>query len=205
MSTPPLVLNPARTALINVHWQNDIVTHEGAFATFFADQVDKHGVIDAARRLVNDFRAVGSLVVWSRAAFQPGYPELILNTGLNKAIKQLGALIDGSTGADIIPELTVRAGEPVVSHPGTSGFPDTALDSILRRREIDTVVFTGVSTNVTVEGTARDAVNLGYHVVLVSDACTADTDAAHEATLSTFGLLGQASTAAEIAVALSQT
>ena len=55
-----------------------------------------------------------------------------------------------------------------------------------------------MATNITVEGTARDAVNLGYRAVIVSDACAAATDAAHDATLETFSLLGQTATVEEI-------
>src|ERR1700754_2744812 len=135
----------------------------GAFAPYFAQSVERHGVTDTMRGLVDTVRHAGVLVVWTRAAFRPGYPELILNTGLNRAIVDLGALVEGSKGAQIIPQLTPQHSEPIVSHPGTSAFPTTALDSILRRRGIDTVLFTGVATNVTVEGTASDAVNLGYH------------------------------------------
>ncbi|MFD6061346.1 cysteine hydrolase family protein [Rhodococcus wratislaviensis] len=195
-------LDPTRTALVNVHWQHDIVTPEGAFAPYFAESVQRHGVIGTTLGVVSAFRRVGALVVWTRAAFQPGYPELILNTGLNHAIKNLGALIDGSPGAQIIPDLSPQHQEPVVSHPGTSPFPNTALDSILRHHGIDTVLFTGVATNVTVEGSARDAVNLGYNVILVSDACAAATDEAHEATLATFSLLGKTAAAEDIQSAL---
>ncbi|NDV09721.1 cysteine hydrolase [Rhodococcus sp. IEGM 248] len=93
--------------------------------------------------------------------------------------------------------------EPVrLSIRSTSAFPNTALDAILRRRQIDTVLFTGVATNVTVEGTARDAVNLGYNVILVSDACAAATDEAHDATLVTFSLLGKVTSARDIQRAL---
>ncbi|QTJ66814.1 cysteine hydrolase [Rhodococcus sp. ZPP] len=194
----PFSLDPARTALVNVHWQHDIVTADGAFAPFFAESVHRHGVIGTTRELVENFRNAGSLIVWARAAFQPGYPELLLNTGLDHAIKDFGALIEGGVGAQIIPELAPGDDEPVVSHPGTSAFPNTALDAILRRRQIDTVLFTGVATNVTVEGTARDAVNLGYNVILVSDACAAATDEAHEATLATFSLLGTIASAGDI-------
>ncbi|MDT2006572.1 isochorismatase family protein [Rhodococcus opacus] len=104
-TTEPISLDPPRTALVNVHWQHDIVTPDGAFAPFFAESVRRHGVIDTTRALVDAVRTAGALVTWARAAFQPGYPELILNTGLNHAIKDLGALIDGSPGAQIIPEL----------------------------------------------------------------------------------------------------
>lgn len=203
MTNPPILdLDPRRTALVNVHWQNDIVTSSGAFAPFFAESVLRHGVIESTSKLVGSVRALGSLIVWARAAFRPGYPELILNNGLNRAISDLGALVDGSRGAQIIPELEPLPEESVVSHPGTSAFPNTALDMILRRAAIRTVLLTGVSTNVTVEGTARDAVNLGYDVVLVSDACAAATDEAHEATLATFSLLGKVATAEEVRAAL---
>ncbi|MGQ4618911.1 isochorismatase family protein [Nocardia sp. R7R-8] len=200
----PLVLEPARTALINVHWQADIVSPTGAFAPFFAESVARNGVVGTARTLLAAFRAAAAPVVFARAVFAPGYPELILNTGLNRAIVDLGALVEGSPGARIIPEMAPLPTEPVVGHPGTSAFPTTALDAILRRFGVDTVVFTGVATNVTVEGTARDAIELGYQVVLVSDACAAATDEAHEATLATFGLLGRVATADQVAAALSQ-
>ncbi|MGF9660785.1 cysteine hydrolase [Arthrobacter crystallopoietes] len=198
MTETPISLDPARTAVVNVHWQYDIVTSEGAFAPFFAESVARHRVIDAARELVAHARSAGMLVVWARAAFRPGYPELPLNTGLNQAIKDLGALVDGSHGAQIIEEMGPQDAEPVVSHPGTSAFHATALDDILRCRDIDTVLFTGVSTNVTVEGTARDAVNGRYRVVIVRDACAAATDEAHEATLNTFSLLGRVASVDDI-------
>lgn len=202
MNANQLHLDPARTALVNVHWQQDIVTAHGAFAPFFAESVQRHGVIDRTRTLVDAAREAGVPVIWARAAFQPGYPELVMNTGLSHAIKELNALAEGSPGAQIIDELTPLDSEPVVSHPGTSAFPVTPLDPILRRLGIDTVLFTGVATNVTVEGTARDAVNLGYRAVIVSDACAAATDAAHDATLETFSLLGQTATVDEIQAAL---
>ncbi|WP_104044436.1 cysteine hydrolase family protein [Arthrobacter sp. ZGTC412] len=202
MTTNELQLDPARTALVNVHWQQDIVTAQGAFAPFFAEAVQRHGVIDRTRALVEAARESGVPVIWARAAFQAGYPELVMNTGLSHAIKDLNALVEGSPGAQIIEELAPLDSEPVVSHPGTSAFPVTPLDSILRRLGIETVLFTGVATNITVEGTARDAVNLGYHAVIVSDACAAATDAAHEATLETFSLLGRTATVDEVRAAL---
>ncbi|MCY1159483.1 MAG: putative isochorismatase family protein ywoC [Citricoccus sp.] len=198
MTETPLSLDPTRTAVVNVHWQNDIVTGEGAFAPFFAESVARNQVIPAARDLVEHARQAGMLVVWARAAFRPGYPELPLNTGLNHAIKELGALVDGTRGAQIIDDMNPLDTEPVVSHPGTSAFPATALDDILRVHGIDTVLFTGVSTNITVEGTARDAVNRRYNTVIVRDACAAATDEAHEATLSTFSLLGRVASVEDI-------
>ncbi|WP_280399769.1 cysteine hydrolase family protein [Nocardia carnea] len=202
MTESHLTLAPSRTAMVNVHWQHDIVTATGAFAPFFAESVQRHDVVATTRRLLDNFRAASAPVVFARAAFAPGYPELILNTGLNHAIVDLGALVEGSPGAQIIPELTPLTDEPIVSHPGTSAFATTPLDSILRRAGVDTLVFTGVATNVTVEGTARSATDLGYQVVIASDACAAATDEAHDATLATFELLGRVATTGRIIEAL---
>lgn len=203
MTANPLMVDPARTAVINVHWQHDIVSPHGAFGDAFAESVSRNQVIPAARQLVEYARETGMLVIWVRAAFRPGHPELPLNTGLNHAIKNLGALVDGSPGAEIIPEMGALDTELVISHPGTSAFPTTALDDILRVRGVDTLLFTGVATNITVEGTARDAANRRYTTVIVRDACAAANDEAHEATLNTFTMLGKVAEVQEIRVALS--
>ena len=65
-------------------------------------------------------------------------------------------------------------------------------------------MFAGVATNVSVEGTAREAVNLGYRTLIAADACSAASDAAHQASLETFGLLGEVVTVEEIAAALQE-
>ena len=103
-------------------------------------------------------------------------------------------LQDGTQGARIIDDLTPEPDDLVVTHPRLTGFHGTDLDVLLRGRGIDTVLFTGVATNLSVEGTAREAVNHGYRTLLVTDACSAATDEAHRATLDTFGLLGEAVT-----------
>ncbi|MFL4479692.1 cysteine hydrolase family protein [Paeniglutamicibacter sp. ORCA_105] len=190
-----------RTALVNVHWQNDIAGGNGAFAPFFWESIVRSGATQRTVELVADARKSGMLVIWAKAEFRPGYPELPLNNGLNEAIKASNALIHGSHGAENVADLTPLENELVVGHPGTSAFRDTLLDAVLRMNHIETVLFTGVATNITVEGTARDAVNLGYRAVIVSDACAAATDAAHDATLETFSMLGQTATVEEIRAA----
>jgi nicotinamidase-related amidase len=186
------------TALINVHWQKDIASASGAFAPFFWESIERSGAIQTTVDLVAHARESGMLVIWAKAEFRPNYPELPMNNGLNEAIKASNALVHGSSGAAFIDEFAATDIEPIVGHPGTSAFRDTPLDAVLRLNNIETILFTGVATNITVEGTARDAVNLGYRAVIVSDACAAATDAAHNATLETFALLGQTATVAEI-------
>ncbi|MFD0692415.1 cysteine hydrolase family protein [Actinomadura fibrosa] len=189
-SPAPPSLDPATTALINVHWQRDIVTPSGAFGPFFAAEVEARGAVERAASATRTARRHEALVVYARAAFRPGYTDLIQNCALYEQVAAVKCLQDGTPGAEIIPELSPAPDDPVVTHARISAFHGTELDLILRARGITTVLVTGVATNVTVEGTARDAVGLGYRTVLLADACAAADAGAHEATLATFQLLG---------------
>ena len=83
------------------------------------------------------------------------------------------------------------------------GFTGSGLQDLLSARGIDTVLFTGVATNLSVEGTARQASDLGYRTVMISDACSAADEAAHAASLASMGLLAEIATSADVAQALS--
>jgi ureidoacrylate peracid hydrolase len=87
-----------------------------------------------------------------------------------------------SWGAEFY-RLAPAPGEPIVIKHRYSGFVGTDLDLVLRARERRSVLVTGVSTNVCVESTVRDACMLDYYAVLVNDCCGALTQAEHEATL----------------------
>ena len=198
------LLDPRTTALINVHWQRDIVTRDGAFGPFFAAEVEGRSAVKHAALAARTARELGALVVHARAAFRPDYPDLIQNCALYEQVAATRCLQDGTPGAEIIPDLTPAADDPVVSHARISAFQGTELDLILRARGITSVLVTGVATNVTVEGTARDAVGLGYRTILVADACAAGDRRAHEATLATFQLLGSTLNSADLAAAFSR-
>jgi ureidoacrylate peracid hydrolase len=106
----------------------------------------------------------------------------------------------GSEGAEFIPDLAPQPGEAVIRKHRYSAFKGTDIGTILRARRIETVVVTGVSTNVCVESTARDAFENDYYVCVPRD-CVASWDAGlHEATLATIDArFGLVSSAGEIA------
>ncbi|GAA3231523.1 cysteine hydrolase [Pseudonocardia petroleophila] len=183
--------DPARTAVVAVHFQNDIVGPAGAFAGFFRAEVERTGVLDTATRLLDGARAAGATVVHTRVAFQPGHGDLNPNSPLLGMVAQAKCLEDGTPGADITAEVAPRDGDHVVTHTRVGGFQGSDLDATLRRAGIDTVVFIGVATNASVEGTARAASDLGYRTVVVSDACSAGSPEAHEASLGSLGLLAE--------------
>jgi biuret amidohydrolase len=190
--------DPERTAVVAVHVQNDVVGTDGAFAGFFRAEIDRTGVLAAIGRVLDGARGVGAKVVYTRVAWQPGFPDLHANSPLLGIVAQTKCLEDGSHGAAIIDELSSHAGDTVVTHQRIGGFHDSALDATLRDAGIDTVVLVGVATNASVEGTARVASDLGYRTVVVSDACSAATPAAHAASLESLGLLAEIITADEL-------
>jgi nicotinamidase-related amidase len=195
-------LDPRTIAVVAVHMMRDVVTHEGAFGQFFGEGVERGQIVRQVGRLLDAGRSAGATTVYTRVVFKPGHPDLVVNCPLLGVVAQTGAVEDGTPGAEIVPELTPKAGEHVVDHQRLTGFHGTELDVLLRSRGITTVVLAGVATNVSVEGTAREAVNLGYRTVIASDACSAATDAAHQATLETFGLFGEVVTVDEVSAAL---
>ena len=196
-------LTPSRTAVIAVHMQHDIVTADGAFGGFFAAQAAERDVIGQAGQLLEAARRSGATVVYTRVAWQPGYPNLVANSPLLGMVAQFGALVEGSGKAEIVPQLTPRDGDIVLTHQRVGSFSASQLDVILRSRGIDTVLFAGVATNASVESTVRQASDLGYRTIVVADACSAADPGAHDAAVASLGLLAEITTTAEAVQALS--
>ncbi|WP_308817230.1 cysteine hydrolase family protein [Pseudonocardia alni] len=196
--------DPQRTAVIAVHFQNDIVGPDGAFAGFFRAEVERTGVIASAARLLAGARDAGATVIYTRVAWQPGHTDLDANSPLLGMVAQTQCLQDGSAGAAIVDEVAPQDGDGVVTHKRVGGFAGSELDATLKAAGIDTVVFAGVATNASVEGTARDASDLGYRTVVVADACSAGSETAHAASLESLGLLAEISSVDEVLAGLSQ-
>lgn len=196
-------LTPSRTAVIAVHMQNDVVTADGAFGGFFAAQATERDVIGQVATLLDAARAAGATTVYTRVAWQPGHPDLVANSPLLGMVAQTQCLVEGSAKAQIVSQLTPQDGDIVVTHQRVGGFAASQLDAILRSRGIDTVLFAGVATNASVEGTARQASDLGYRTIIVADACSAADPRSHDASIASLGLLAEIITVAEAIEALS--
>ncbi len=167
--------DPTRTAVIAVHLQGDIVGADGALAPFFRAEIERTGVLDQIGHCFDGARATGMKVIYTRVAFQPGYPDLIPNSPLLAMTAQHSCLVDGTPGAAIVDELAPQPGDVVITHTRITGFHSSSLDVLLRGSGIDTVIFVGVATNLSVEGTARIASDMGFRTVVVGDACSAAT------------------------------
>jgi nicotinamidase-related amidase len=178
-----------RTAVLAVHFENDVVAPDGAFAGFFAEQIVARGVIATAARVIAAARAAKVPVIYTRVGWDAGYATLIPNSNLVAASPEMGCLVNGTHQTEILPALAPQDGELVLTNERVSSFAESKLDSLLRSKGIDTVLIFGVATNLSVEDTARNAANLGYRVAVVEDACSAGTEAAHQASIESMSLL----------------
>ncbi|GAA4426121.1 cysteine hydrolase [Actinokineospora soli] len=195
-------LDKATTAFLACHWEYDIAGPDGAFAPFFRAEIDRRGVIPVAQRLITGARAAGVRVVYTRVAYQPGHSDLVTNIPLLAVVGQQGSLLDGTPATEILAELAPEPGDLVVTNPKVGAFASSDLDDQLRAAGITTVVLFGVSTNLTIESTGRAAGDLGYRVVVVEDACAAGSPEAHDASIATFGLLGEVAKADDVLAAI---
>ena len=195
-------IDPARSAVIAVHLQGDIVGPDGALAPFFQAEIQRTGVLRTISSLLDGARAGGVKVVYTRVAFRPDFSDMVPNSPLLAMTAQNNCLVDGTPAAEIVSEVAPHAGETIITHQRVTGFHASSLDVLLRGAGIDTVIIAGVATNLSVEGTARAASDLGYRTIVVSDGCSAGSEGAHNASLESLGLLAEIVTTGELLTAV---
>ena len=174
------------TALLLLHWQNDLAKPEGNNAMGLPERIKAAHTIENTQTVLKASREKGILVAYVRAAFRPGMPELPeaeKHAPLASSIAATKSLVDGTWGAEIIDELKPTESELVINNHSTSGFCSTPLDLLLRNHGINTVVLSGLVTNFVVESTARDAFNRGYFVTILEDCVNSWSDEWHTWTL----------------------
>jgi nicotinamidase-related amidase len=165
------------SALVAVHYQNDVVHPEGKLDAAVANPA----LIPNARRLLRGARAGGVAVVSVRIAFPP--EGTTVNAPIFAAAVERCAVVEGSWGAEFHEQLAPAPGEPVVTHARVSAFHDSDLERVLRDLGVDRLVVAGVATHSAVEHTARHASDLGYEVVVAEDACASADAELHAAAL----------------------
>jgi nicotinamidase-related amidase len=197
-------LDPERTALMMVHMAKGVAGNvDTPFNRMFRHRAEETGIIKVQGRLLDGFRTAKSKVVYTLVTYQPGFPGVRPNSPLFRTAIDANSLLEGTPAVEVIDELAPRPDEPVVRGQATSGFDRTVLDTILRLAGVDTVVLVGVAADVAVESTARGACDLGYRTIVVSDACTADSDEAHVRALDVLQKwFGETPTADEVLSAL---
>jgi ureidoacrylate peracid hydrolase len=159
------VIDPRKTAMIVVDMQNDFVAPGAAMETPAARQI-----VPKLAEALKICREAGIKVVYTAHVHRRDGCDMGLFDDLHPPIANRNALVDGTPGVEIYPELAPKAGEHVVKKHRYSGFFGTDLDIILRGWGVDTVVISGTTTENCCHATARDAMFRNYRVVFLSDA-----------------------------------
>jgi nicotinamidase-related amidase len=175
----PFPFDVDRAALVIIDMQRDFLEPGGFGAALGNDVSRLKGVVAPTRRLLDAARAAGMFIVHTREGHPPDLGDLppakrrrgrgALRIGDKGPMGRI--LVQGEPGHDIIPELEPIPGEAVVDKPGKGAFYATNLDLILRNRDIAQLVICGVTTEVCVNTTAREANDRGYECLVLSD-CT---------------------------------
>ncbi|MQA10568.1 MAG: isochorismatase family protein [Pseudonocardiaceae bacterium] len=185
-----MAIDPRRAAVLALHWQVNVIKPEGFFSDMLSEPVARSGVVQRAARFHEAAHAAGILPIFIRFAVPEGEGGLVRNTAFMRAVGEAqDAFRPEAPGAQLIPEM---AGPPeagwVVDTQKLSGLAGTDLPDRLAGRGIDTILVTGVATNLSVEQTARHGTDLGFTVHVISDCVTAAEDAAHTASLANLEL-----------------
>jgi nicotinamidase-related amidase len=171
-------LAPAQTAVLMIDMQRDFLEPGGFGETLGNDVALLRTAIAGARRLLDTAHAHGLTVIHTRECHRPDLsdcPPAKRERGdptlrIGDAGPMGRVLIQGEPGVEIIPELPVAPGDIVLDKPGKGAFYATGLADILRERGITHLMFGGVTTEVCVQTTMREANDRGFQCLLVEDA-----------------------------------
>jgi biuret amidohydrolase len=158
-------IDPARTAMIVVDMQNDFVGSGAPMETPAA-----RAMVPQLAEALRACRNAGVRIVYTAHVHRRDGCDMGLFDDMHRPIADRAALVDGTPGVDIYPDVVPAPGEHVIKKHRYSGFFGTDLDIVLREWSVDTVVIAGTTTENCCLATARDAMFRNYKVVFLSDA-----------------------------------
>jgi nicotinamidase-related amidase len=209
-----LTIERDQTALLIIDMQRDFLEPGGFGEALGNDVARLKAAVGPIRSVLDAARRSGMLVVHTREGHRPDLSDatprklergaLTLRIGAQGPMGRI--LVRGEPGHDIIPELYPVAGEPVIDKPGKGAFYQTDLELMLKNRGIETLLVCGVTTEVCVNTTVREANDRGYRCIVLSDCCASYFPEFHAAGLAMIkaqgGIFGSVSSSQSALAAL---
>lgn len=165
------------TALLVIDMQRDFL-EPGGFGEVLGNDVRAlRRAISPTKRVLDALRSLGMFVVYTREGHRSDLADLPpskkargrLSRGIGDQGPMGRILVRGEKGHDIIPELAPAPGEPVIDKPGKGAFYATDLEAVLRNRGVGSLIVTGVTTEVCVHTTVREANDRGFECLVLED------------------------------------
>ncbi|MET8681010.1 cysteine hydrolase [Streptomyces sp. NPDC004647] len=203
--TVKLQLDPAKTAIVLIEYQNEFTSDGGVLHGAVADVMQRTGMLANTVTVVDAARRAGASIMHAPITFAEGYGELTRHPyGILKGVVDGKAFVKGTWGAAIVDELTPADGDIVIEGKrGLDTFASTNLDFILRSKGIDTIVLGGFLTNCCVESTMRTGYEHGFRVITLTDCVAATSKEEHDNAISyDFPMFSLPMTSADVIAAL---
>lgn len=197
---------------IKQHPQKDFL-EEGGFGAMLGNDVTKlQRAIEPCRHVLEACRQSKLLIIHTREGHRSDLTDVHSHKNRLNVIGSEGPmgriLIRGEPGHDIISQLSPKDGEPLIDKPGKGSFYATDLECILRANNISTLLVCGVTTEVCVHTTVREANDRGMHCIVVGDCCASYSDEFHDVALKMIaaqnGLFGSVTTSQQVIQSLAK-